>query len=42
MTHACFTITGEVLMVLPDAATALRPGMRVVLNPKRCEILIIE
>lgn len=33
---------GYTLMVLPDAGTKLRPGMRVVLNPKRCEILVIE
>jgi phosphohistidine swiveling domain-containing protein len=33
---------GIVLMVMPDAATELRPGMRVVLNPKRCEIIVVE
>jgi phosphohistidine swiveling domain-containing protein len=33
---------GCVLMVMPDAGVVLRPGMRVLLNPKGCEILIVD
>lgn len=33
---------GRVIMILPNAASVLRPDMSVVLNPKRCEIIIAE
>ena len=29
-------------MVLPDACTTLTPGMRVTLDPARCEILVLD
>lgn len=31
-----------VLMIMPNAASILRPGMRVILTPRLCEISVIE
>jgi phosphohistidine swiveling domain-containing protein len=33
---------GKTLMVLPDACSLLQPGVRVQLDPARCEIRVIE
>lgn len=33
---------GTTMMVLPDACTTLTPGMRVTLDPARCEILVLD
>lgn len=33
---------GLPIMILPNAATLLRLGMTVVINPKRCEILVLD